>query len=579
MPFALYDIHRQLMFKLRIYGLNAVFGLKIQFSVGENLMTAVATGTAIYVKSLPTPPALKVFRNLDVVDDEDKRLLEIQKNIVQQSEYNRRQIELALQQADSNESLDTKSERKVSRKDSQQRKDSIDDRGDRAADTANQSTENALVIANGNYYDKAGFSARDSDSDTDSDTSSDSDPELENSNRHRNVVVHIDDEQDEDLVLLLDPTFPEGFQMRSVETAPRSDPLANRNSTYTVQMVTMVKQGFINLTTHHPNRQLATLFKTLYQEMQFHLWYISPCIVAGINYDIQIPKLNELQIRLTAVALGKMPSEEEKESGINADDDKESDSFSIVDDDMDQTASVKGNRDSQTASSGVGGAVRQMTEMSLISNVTDDRSSTSADDGLVFSMEDDDEDKKSMSIAPTSSTPIPTSIGGGAATPRMTGSNLIEPPNQQLPPSGHGSQGIGMISGNFGALTNTWSSNSVEITPLTYIPQAKIEKLLGRVSLHFVKESSIIYEPGAGNGGMGGFAHTLLAELYAVTRAYTAALGGNAMVSFTVEQSMFSESIKNQGYSLISVSGDVVEVSFTGKKPEGITATRMFAGH
>jgi hypothetical protein len=31
-PFAQYDIHRQLMYKLRIYGLNAVFGLKIQMS-------------------------------------------------------------------------------------------------------------------------------------------------------------------------------------------------------------------------------------------------------------------------------------------------------------------------------------------------------------------------------------------------------------------------------------------------------------------------------------------------------------------------------------------------------------------
>lgn len=32
-PFAQYDLHRQLMYKLRIYGLNAVFGLRIQVFV------------------------------------------------------------------------------------------------------------------------------------------------------------------------------------------------------------------------------------------------------------------------------------------------------------------------------------------------------------------------------------------------------------------------------------------------------------------------------------------------------------------------------------------------------------------
>jgi hypothetical protein len=38
-PFAQYDIHRQLMYKLRVYGMNAIFGLKIKFSVGESILS------------------------------------------------------------------------------------------------------------------------------------------------------------------------------------------------------------------------------------------------------------------------------------------------------------------------------------------------------------------------------------------------------------------------------------------------------------------------------------------------------------------------------------------------------------
>ena len=66
-------------------------------------MTAVATGTAVYVNSLPAPPPLKVFRNLDIVDEEDKKLVEIQKMITHLSEQNRKQLEWCLIQSESGE--------------------------------------------------------------------------------------------------------------------------------------------------------------------------------------------------------------------------------------------------------------------------------------------------------------------------------------------------------------------------------------------------------------------------------------------------------------------------------------------
>ena len=101
----------------------------------------------------------------------------------------------------------------------------------------------------------------------------------------------------------------------------------------------------------------------------------------------------------------------------------------------------------------------------------------------------------------------------------------------------------------------------VEITPLSYIPQVKIERFLGRLSLHFVKEANIVFEAGLGQYGMGGFSHIFVTELYSILRAHTVALGGNGLIGVTIDQSVFSESIKNQGYALISASGDVVQYS------------------
>ncbi|RKP23918.1 hypothetical protein SYNPS1DRAFT_23997, partial [Syncephalis pseudoplumigaleata] len=71
-PFIEYDIHRQLVYKLRIQGMNAIFGIRIQLAIGDSLIVAVATGMAYYLTALPTPPALRIARNLEVLDEEDR---------------------------------------------------------------------------------------------------------------------------------------------------------------------------------------------------------------------------------------------------------------------------------------------------------------------------------------------------------------------------------------------------------------------------------------------------------------------------------------------------------------------------
>lgn len=46
-PLLEYDLYRQIIFKMKIVGVNACFGLNIQINLGSNMITAVATGTAV----------------------------------------------------------------------------------------------------------------------------------------------------------------------------------------------------------------------------------------------------------------------------------------------------------------------------------------------------------------------------------------------------------------------------------------------------------------------------------------------------------------------------------------------------
>ncbi|XP_060536956.1 C2 domain-containing protein 5 isoform X2 [Cylas formicarius] len=68
LPFLEYELHRVIVNKLKIKGMNAIFSLNIRISIGEKMLIGVATGTAIYLSSLP-PPVLPLLVS-DRVSDE-----------------------------------------------------------------------------------------------------------------------------------------------------------------------------------------------------------------------------------------------------------------------------------------------------------------------------------------------------------------------------------------------------------------------------------------------------------------------------------------------------------------------------
>ena len=55
LPFIEYELHRQLINKLKVKGMNGLFGLTTKLSVSDRTVIATATATAAMIAALPAP--------------------------------------------------------------------------------------------------------------------------------------------------------------------------------------------------------------------------------------------------------------------------------------------------------------------------------------------------------------------------------------------------------------------------------------------------------------------------------------------------------------------------------------------
>jgi hypothetical protein len=120
------------------------------------------------------------------------------------------------------------------------------------------------------------------------------------------------------------------------------------------------------------------------------------------------------------------------------------------------------------------------------------------------------------------------------------------------------------VSSTQSNLSRLSSSNSnsaqleatVTVTPLAAVPGAFVEKYLGRISIHVIKEVWNIREM----GGMGTFVHRFLAEANSLARAHVVSRGGNALLGYTLHELATTIDKRNQAYSVISLTGDAALV-------------------
>ncbi|KAM6314463.1 C2 domain-containing protein 5 isoform 4-T4 [Podargus strigoides] len=432
LPFMEYEVHTQLMNKLKLRGMNALFGLRIQITVGENMLMGLASATGVYLAALPTPGGIQIAGKTPNDGTYEQHISHMQKKINDTIAKNKELYEINPPELPE-EIIGSP----------------IPEPRQRSRLLRSQSE------------------------------SSDEVTELDLSHGKKDAfVLEIDDTDAMEDVhsLLTDVPPPSGFYSCNTEIMPGIN-----NWTPEIQMFTAVRVSRlsnVNLTNQTLNKNFNDLCENLLKSLYFKLRSMVPCCLCHVNFTVALPEDELVQIAVTAVAITY-----DKNQAL-------------------QTHKAPTEKSQQ-------------------------RASTDNEEQLQFPLE--------LCSDPLASQPFSPAK---AASLDKT-SPLAE----------------GYLRHRAVASCTNSTVTVVKMTPLSFLPGAKITKYLGIINMFFIRETTSLRE----EGGVSGFLHAFIAEVFAMVRAHVAALGGNAVVSYIMKQCVFMENPnKNQAQCLINVSGDAV---------------------
>nr|XP_007966091.1 C2 domain-containing protein 5 isoform X14 [Chlorocebus sabaeus] len=432
LPFMEYEVHTQLMNKLKLKGMNALFGLRIQITVGENMLMGLASATGVYLAALPTPGGIQIAGKTPNDGSYEQHISHMQKKINDTIAKNKELYEINPPEI-SEEIIGSP----------------IPEPRQRSRLLRSQSE------------------------------SSDEVTELDLSHGKKDAfVLEIDDTDAMEDVhsLLTDVPPPSGFYSCNTEIMPGIN-----NWTSEIQMFTsvrVIRLSSLNLTNQALNKNFNDLCENLLKSLYFKLRSMIPCCLCHVNFTVSLPEDELIQVTVTAVAI-----------------------------------TFDKNQALQTTKTSV--------EKSL------QRASTDNEELLQFPLELCSDSLPSHPFPPVKAVTVEKASPVGDGNFR----------NRSAPPCANSTVGV------------------VKMTPLSFIPGAKITKYLGIINMFFIRETTSLRE----EGGVSGFLHAFIAEVFAMVRAHVAALGGNAVVSYIMKQCVFMENPnKNQAQCLINVSGDAV---------------------
>ncbi|XP_038124709.1 C2 domain-containing protein 5 isoform X12 [Cyprinodon tularosa] len=483
LPFMEYELHTQLMNKLKLRSMNALFGLHIQISVGENMLLGLASATGVYLTALPAPGGIQVAGKTPSELNE-QHVLTIQKRINDTIAKNKELYQI----------------------------------------TPPELTEEGV----GSPIPEPRHRSRLFRSHSES---SDEVSELDLSHGKKDAfVLEIDDtDAVEDIhSLLTDASPPTGFYSCNTETMP-----GIYNWTTAVQMFTSVRVlrlSNANLSNQSLNKIFTDLCENLLKSFYFKLRSMIPCCLCHLNFNVAVPEEELIQVSVTAVAMTfdkdqaqERPAERFITKGGSETEDQLQFSLELCAD------------TSSTNSSKISG----VQENALVSS-----RAASVDYG---------------SFADRCSTWLEllrlkahTIRRGSVKTSRRTQSLAHSVSSlEHCSPLTEGRSRSLRSSRSFGGSSVTM----VKMTPLSFLPGTRIIKYLGIINMFFIRETTSLRE----EGGVSGFLHSFIAEVFAIVRAHVAALGGNAVVSYSMKDCVLMENPnKNQAQCLINVSGDAV---------------------
>ncbi|XP_070610454.1 C2 domain-containing protein 5 isoform X1 [Erythrolamprus reginae] len=482
LPFMEYEVHTQLMNKLKLRGMNALFGLRIQITVGETMLMGLASATGVYLAALPTPGGIQIGGKTPSDATCEQHISHMQKKINDTIARNKELYEINPPET-SEEIIGSP----------------IPEPRHRTRLLRSQSE------------------------------SSDEIAELDLSHGKKDAfVLEIDDTDAMEDVhsLLTDIPPPSGFYSCNTEIMPGIN-----NWTSDIQMFTSVRVSRlsnITLTNQTLNKTFNDLCENLLKSLYFKLRSMTPCCLCHVNFTVALPEDELIQVTVTAVAITfdkhqalQTAKTVEKNLQRASTDNEEQLQFPLElssDPHMPQQFSPA-KEDLENASSHAGIPAGQRATSVDYSSFADRCNS------WIEFIKLKAHTIRRGSIKTTISLDKPSPLTEGQCRNRLGPMGM----NSTVP--------------------------VVKMTPLSFIPGAKITKYLGIINMFFIRETTSLRE----EGGVSGFLHAFVAEVFAMVRAHVAALGGNAVVSYIMKQCVFMENPnKNQAQCLINVSGDAV---------------------
>ncbi|KAI7688250.1 C2 domain-containing protein 5 [Sarcoptes scabiei] len=415
LPFLEYELHRQLLTKLKIKGMNSLFNISIRISFGENMLVAVATGTGAYLAPLkpPTPPKISSGKGILC-----SKLNEIKALISDSISRNRKLYNL----------------------------------NQRTSSTINTSFQN-LSQKNENDWNE--------DFIHDPESKASKKIDFVSENKETCLLLEVDDTEDADIIsLMIDSDIPKGFDICNSEYLPGKEQQFMCN----LQLFAQVFRTKLSSI-----KQFGHQFDWIIQSLFIKFRALIPCCLTDLNFRIDIPEADIIQITVTGTLIGMGPPIRSEMTSISR----------------------------QRSSTG---------------------QSENAENDLIFFMDTVDERRA-----------------------------------DQCDKS---------IEKSFVYHSQPKEHCGIELTPLSYIPGATLDPYLGNLDFFFIRESSSIRD----YGGLSGFVHNFMTEVFAIVRSHVSSLGGNAMTSFHITQLLLLfNPHKNQAQCLINVAGDVVCAHYINK--------------
>ncbi|XP_033997222.1 C2 domain-containing protein 5 isoform X3 [Trematomus bernacchii] len=515
LPFMEYELHTQLMNKLKLRSMNALFGLHIQISVGENMLLGLASATGVYLTALPAPGAIQIAGKTPGEMSNDHHILTIQKRINDTIAKNKELYQINPPKLFA---LDPEVFCGINM----------------------EPTEEVVGSPIPEPRQRSRLFRSHSES-------SDEQSELDLSHGKKDAfVLEIDDtDAVEDIhSLLMDASTPAGFYSCNTETMP-----GIFNWTSGVQMFTSVRVFRLsnaNLTNQGLNKIFTDLCENLLKSFYFKLRSMIPCCLCKLNFTVAVPEEELIQVAVTAVAMTfdkdqnqEKPADKPPTKGGGETEEQLQFPMELCAD------AAAGNTQQASKTSGTVSLLTPSAKLchnqlvlarlpGVAESINVSSRAASVDYG---------------SFADRCSTWLEL-LRLKAHTIRRGSVKTISSLERCSP----------LPEGRSRSLRSTRSFGSssvavVKMTPLSFLPGTRIIKYLGIINMFFIRETTSLRE----EGGVSGFLHSFIGEVFAMVRAHVAALGGNAVVSYSMKECMLMENPnKNQAQCLINVSGDAV---------------------